>query len=210
MNTNTAIECTEHTERTELTELTDANRSKQKLISQKIKNSTNAQDALLSAIYYAVPTEARHKFNFLWILARSLKTYEQHFPALSKAALKRCHKMWHNLAVPWLPQGQTIDTSWGWFTVAWENALFPLDFEPAKAAFELAHKRQPPAVSMQYETQEVRWLVTMCCEMQRFVIGQPFFLSCRTVAKLFGRAKGVRGAAKMAMVRPRFRGGLVD
>ncbi len=118
----------------------------------------------------------------LWILARALKAVPG-MASADLAALRRILRRWHEQALPRIGT-KPFDDTWFEFLRAWRNAKFPLGAGPMTEIMQMALSAPLPPEALDYDTDEVRWLVVLCRELQRAAGEGPFFLSCRTAAVL--------------------------
>ena len=139
------------------------------------------------AVSLSLPTATRQNHHYLFDLARAIKTLEAgRGSTFTIAELKHAFDQWHHKATSVLRDGTSRDEYWFEFLEGYENALHPLGINVVNAAWELAVKNPPPPEAAQFETREVRLLVGLCFELQKLCGKAPFFLSVRTVQRLFG------------------------
>lgn len=135
-----------------------------------------------SAISASLPTAFGQRHRRLFELARGLKA----IPGLADAALselKPIARQWHQLALPAI-RTKAFEESWIDFVEAWDKVRFPKGQEPILAIFAKAAESELPAIASNYENPRIQLLVQLCRELQRHHGARPFYLSCRTAAKL--------------------------
>jgi hypothetical protein len=205
------------TERTESTERTEDHRETKSNIqgvlagaSQKLGTRNQADSELEKRIDQAIratlPRRPGERNQRIFDFARHLKA----IPALAEAdprELRPVIKRWHAAALAVITTIPFEDT-WGDFQYAWSNVRFPKGEDPVEPIFERAEQQPFPAEAGLYEAPETKRLVRFCREFQRAVGDHPFFLSCRTAARLFGmdyrtaatRLKAMRGDGLLQVV----------
>src|SRR6266436_2530710 len=71
------------------------------------------------------------------------------------------------------------------FLNAYKRAKFPIGSTVIPTAWKAAQEQRPPQEANQFENPQLRLLVSLCRELQRVNGSEPFYVSCRTVQKLF-------------------------
>src|SRR5205085_137836 len=101
--------------------------------------------------------------------------------------LKEVFQMWHEKASRFLRQGQIRDDYWLEFLAAYKAARIPLGTGVISQAWRLANERPPPpeAIAL-FASDPPRLAVGVCRELQAIAGPNPFYLSCRTLARLLG------------------------
>ncbi len=191
-------EQTELTELSEETEKTEADRS-----GKGFSSSSNAVVTNLDhAVELALPTDKHQNHHLLFTLARAIKSLEiSRGTVFSDAELRLAFDKWYKKSAEFLRDRQSRDAYWFEFLEGYENALHPLGINVVRAAWELALKNPPPPEAAQFESREVRLLVGLCFELQKLCGQGPFFLSVRTVQKLFGHSTHANAAFWLAGLR---------
>lgn len=92
-------------------------------------------------------------------------------------------KAWHSAALPRIATKPLEETIWD-FAESWDKVRFPADARPVAMCFAEAVKAPTPKCAEHYEHPKIRLLVALCRELQRAAGDAPFFLACRTAAKL--------------------------
>ena len=174
-------ELPERIEPTECTERTEANRSG-KVVAGVVSLIMNHDDA----VRVSMPTGTHQNHDCLFKLARAIKALALHdgrdipLTEMNKIFLK-----WHSRAMPFLDPSQNADDYWFEFLDAHEKADHPLGIDVIAAAWSTAQSKSPPPVAEQFATTEIRMLVSLCRELQALARDKPFFLSTRSVQRLF-------------------------
>jgi hypothetical protein len=193
-------ECTEGTERTERTE---ENGGEQKQLGCGVEERAPTSTSLLTApvlsvlsvtsdpdteraILATIPQRIGHRNRQVFELARALKA----IPRLADApvqAMKPYVRLWHKIG---LERGvvatEPFEETWIDFRHGWPKVKYPKGDEPMIAILQRAKDLPPPAVARNYEGAEMRLLVALCRELQRASGEKPFYLACRTAARLLG------------------------
>jgi hypothetical protein len=79
-----------------------------------------------------------------------------------------------------------FEETWIDFRQGWPKVRYPKGDEPMIVILQRAKDLPPPAVARNYEGAEMRLLVALCRELQRASGEKPFYLACRTAARLLG------------------------
>jgi len=170
------------TETTEDTELTEKNKA--------IRGRATPHGSALSVFSFSVseaiqrtlPKAPGERNRKIFEFARILKSMP-HAAAAELAQLKPLVRQWHQRALPNIGT-KCFDDSWFDFTHAWKRVKFPAGQEPLAAIVEKARNAEPPDAAEEYESTEVRLLISICRELQNAVGSGPFFLSCRKAGEL--------------------------
>lgn len=111
-------------------------------------------------------------------------------PRLANApvdAMKPHVRRWHRIGLETgVIATEPFDETWIDFLYAWPRVKFPKGNEPMVAILERAKHSPPPAAAQNYEGDGLRLLVALCRELQRLSGEKPFYLACRTAARLLG------------------------
>jgi hypothetical protein len=132
----------------------------------------------LEAIDSTLPDRPGQRNRRVFDLARRLKA----IPDLdsSPAMLKVIVSLWHQRALPVI-RTKDFGETWSDFQIAWMNVKVPYG-TALKTAFEAA--RRAPLAALD-DNANLGVLAALCQRLSLAVQGKSFFLSCRTVAKLF-------------------------
>jgi hypothetical protein len=185
-NCTHATQVTQCTQPTQLTQCSNVNSRKNKLleISRKIAEAKDKNAAAWVAIRFALPSRLNPLSNYEWILARGMRTVEEHHGIIGEQGLVGCFSAWFKEARPLLPQDADEDTYQMKFLEAYDKVKLPFDCDPVQAAWVRAHLIQSPAAAKIFKGKDLKMLVTLCQEMQR---GEDtFYLGARSVMKLYG------------------------
>lgn len=178
------------TETTEQTEQTDAIVGVGEKCASESKIANDSRVDILGirsveeAISATLPTDVGQRNRCIFEFARTLKA----IPALSDAApadLRELVQRWHAQALPVIGT-KPFEETWIDFLRGWTRVIYPKGTEPMAQIFADALKREIPRVAQQYEQPDLRILVALCRELQRAAGDGPFYLSCRTAARLLG------------------------
>jgi hypothetical protein len=77
-----------------------------------------------------------------------------------------------------------FETTWLDFRYGWKRVRCPWGQGVVEQAFSEAMNSLAPAAALRYESEPVRLLVPLCAALQRACRADPFYLGCRTVARL--------------------------
>jgi hypothetical protein len=141
----------------------------------------------LEALDRAVPTQAHDNHARLFHLAREVRTFEEAKKGkFDTAALRSIFERWAAAAKPHLAPEQEIDTYFMEFLSGYDRVKCLIGEKVLLRAWEKALKAEPPTeLAGLFSNPKILILACLCRELQREAGKEPFFLSCRTVAKLF-------------------------
>ncbi len=133
--------------------------------------------AVADAIEATLPDGPGHRNHRLFDFARRLKA----IPGLdaSPASLKRIVTDWHRQALPFVATKDFGET-WTDFQSIWLRVKVPYGVA-VTAAYQSARRSSPPPID---DCADLGVLAAMCSKLGTH--GQPFYLACRTLEKLFG------------------------
>jgi len=164
--------------------LTGAHRGAQG--SHDISGSVSAEETSASlskrideALERCLPTGPGQRHACTFRLARAWKGIPELGKSLSE--VKPHFRRWHERALSSI-RTVSFDDCWWDFVESWEAVKQPEGTGIMTEIIERARAIDPPPVAEQYDSAEVRLLITVCLEMQREAGEQPFFLSSRSVA----------------------------
>lgn len=134
---------------------------------------------IADAITFSLPTGPGQRNRKLWELARRLKAIPglEASPDLLKAILEE----WHRRALPVI-RTKPLSDSWTEFKGIWVRAKAPWGGSIDRL-FAAAQAQPEPPIDGDARLGE---LAALCRELHRAKACAPFFLSARTVARLFG------------------------
>ena len=208
-NDTERTEPTELTERAEIPERAEANRS-----GDVYQVFTVDSEKITSAIKLSTPEQPHENHKCLFNLARAIKGLEiEQNRKWTDQQMKPLFLRWHDAAKPFLRQAQSQDEYWFEFLEAYDNVDHPLGVDVVSNAWDSAHGKEPPAVALQFESREVRLLVSLCRELQVICGDKPFFLASRTVQRLFEQeshataARWLRGLCRTGILKVVAQGG---
>ena len=193
---------TERTEKTECNREDRDNRDNRELPSvfsvlsvTDLSVSEEVAGKIVEAIRETLPSDVEQRNRKVFEFARHLKA----IPAIADAepsSLRRIVKLWHQAALPNIGTKPFEDT-WGEFLYGWPRVEFPMGEEPMQQILTKAKESKSPSVAMNYDAPETRLLVSVCRELQRATGDGPFYLSCRTAARLVGLGDHVTAWRRM-------------
>jgi hypothetical protein len=147
-------------------------------------------------------------------MARAVKTLEkQRGQKIPEEESRKIFDAWYDRAKPFLREGQTRDDYWFEFLYGYKRVKHPLGEDVIERAWVEAQKMPIPKIAGQFEQGEVRLLVSLCRELQRIAGREPFFISCRTVQRLFHHethgtgARWLRGLCDSKIIKVDEQGG---
>ena len=191
---------TERTERAECTEGTEDHRGLRKQLGcvggeTPLKPTNGSVPSVLSvtsadgdeierAIQESFPKGIGRRNFQVFDLARALKA----IPRLADApanALEPHVRRWHQIGVETGVIGtEPFEETLIDFLRAWPKVRFPKGCEPMVAILRQAKNTPLPAAAKRYEQEKLQLLVAVCRELQTASGDKPFFLACRTAARL--------------------------
>jgi hypothetical protein len=194
------IHVTEITEKTECTEKTEDNGGVQKqlevFVEEKAPHPANCPVLSVTpgnrdpdidlAILSNIPSGISRRNLGVFELARALKAIPR-FADAPVDTMKPHVRRWHNIGLEKRVIGtEPFDETWIDFLHAWPKVIFPKGNEPLIAILKRAKSLPSPAVAQNYEGDGLRLLVAICRELQIASGEKPFYLACRTAARLLG------------------------
>jgi hypothetical protein len=133
-----------------------------------------------------IPTDKGQNHNRLFLLARLCKAAEKLTgKQLSVGDKREVFNRWHGEARVFTKPELMSDDYFFEFLEAYESAAYPLGEDILAKAWEAANSKEPPAAAMQFESEQIRRLVSLCHELQLGAGDRPFHLACRTVQTFF-------------------------
>jgi hypothetical protein len=130
------------------------------------------------------PTDFGENHRRLFELARAVKTLESKFgKTFSQEGKRNIFEHWHRRSIEFLRNGR--DEYWFEFLEAYENVRYTFGDDLLCRAWERAQSVATPPEALQFESKELRLLVSLCRELQLANAEEPFFLATRTVQRLF-------------------------
>lgn len=138
------------------------------------------RDAIAQTLPDGPGLRNRKVFDF----ARRLKSI---MPSAESPQLRPIVQRWHSEALPSIRTKGFTDT-WVDFVIAWGRVEIShgADFE---AIIAEARESQTPAAGRMYDDETMRFLVRICAALQHYHGTEPFYLSCRTAARILGLKK---------------------
>jgi hypothetical protein len=138
------------------------------------------------AVQLALPDKAHQNNDRLFTLARAVKTLEIQSEKFTPAQLRDVFSRWFTRAMDFLRPEQTRDEYMTQFLNAYASAKIPLGEGIITQAWKQAQEKPlPPEAVDNFEDQNLRLVVALCRELQIMAGLEPFYLSARTVQRLF-------------------------
>lgn len=147
------------------------------------------------AVKLALPDKVHQNNDCLFTLARAIKTLEIQLGNFTPPQLKEVFSRWFNQASEFLRPDQTRDEYMTQFLSAYASAKVPLGEGVVEQAWKSVRQKALPAEAVDnFEDSSLRLVVALCRELQ-IVAGQgPFYLSARTLQRLFHHDSHVTAA----------------
>ena len=206
--------CTENTETTERPEMTQPTEPTDENRANRPGSGWPLGFDVGEFVASAVPSNRHQNHKLLFRLARAVKALEKRFGReLSQTELRELFDGWYDRAAPFLREGQSRDEYWFEFLEGYEHVKYPLGEEVITKAWEKAQRSSSPRIAMQFESSEIRLVVSLCRELQRVAGRQAFYLSCRTVQRLLHHethtkaALWLRGLVRSKIIKEVEKGG---
>jgi hypothetical protein len=185
-------EQTEPEEQSERTQRTDEDRSG---VARGVLLCMESCGEVQQAIVLSMPKHEHESHGCLFTLARAVTALElSRNRKWSMDEKKSVFLLWHEQAKPFLRESQSQDEYWFEFLEAYENVEYPLGKDFITDAWDAANAKEPPDVARQFVDRRMQLLVSFCRELQGLLGERPFFLSCRTVQRLFELESHATGA----------------
>lgn len=135
---------------------------------------------LEEAVAESLPTRTGQNHKALFKLARALLNV----PGMNEAGRDLAFDRWYEASRQFLRESQTRDSYYLEFLDACASAEIPLGANLDKAV-QAAIAAPTPLCALRFQDVQIRLLVSLCKELQSMAgAGQPFYLSCRTAARL--------------------------
>ena len=139
-----------------------------------------------AVIARCLPTKERERNGKVFELAQWLKA-DPKLKDAGSTALEPIVRRWHERALPVIgtkPFSETMAD----FEHAWDRVKFPKGVDVVQMVWQKVKAGTWPTEAGQYDSDDMRWLLALCLELQRMNgPGRNFFLSCRSAAKALGR-----------------------
>ena len=139
------------------------------------------------AVKLALPDKVHQNNDQLFTLGRAVLTLEcQSGQKYTPAQLRDVFNRWFKLAKPFLRPEQTHDEYLIQFLNAYGSAKIPLGGGAISQAWKLAQEKPLPQEAVDhFDDEQPRLVVALCRELQIMAGLEPFYLSSRTVQRLF-------------------------
>ena len=142
------------------------------------------REAIEHAITSTLPQGPGQRDGRLWELARALKGIPELVDA-NAADLTPILRDWYERAKPRTSGEHDFDDTRLGFARAWSRAILPGGDDPLRLVLARADAAGTPPEADHYDHTGRRRLAGLCRELQAAAGDQPFYLSARTVARLF-------------------------
>ncbi len=140
--------------------------------------------SVADAIRLTLPTGGGQRHRKLFEFARCLKGISE-LANLDASELQLHVRTWHAQALPVIVTKDFAET-WRDFQAAWVRVRSPAGSGSLSAAWQRAVSSPLPPEAEQFESPQIRLLVSLCRELQREHGSAPFYLSCRDAAAALG------------------------
>ncbi|HPS54709.1 MAG TPA: bifunctional DNA primase/polymerase [Sedimentisphaerales bacterium] len=165
------------------TEGTDGNRGELKGLKEKrqVKINKKIREVMIKTLPVGFAIRHRKIFAFAREL-KSMPEYENTNPRVFRSVVKD----WYWKALPNI-KTKEFEETWIDFLMAWDDVKYKIGEEPLMQIFKRAAESKLPkiAVKIYPDNEQIQLLVAFCRELQLEAGEKPFFLSARTVGKLF-------------------------
>jgi len=151
--------------------------------SDRENTTEDIDERIQEAILRTLPSHPGQRNDKIFEFARWLKS----IPGLSDEpieALEPFVREWHRQALPVIDTKPVEETRIDFYR-GWKSVKYPKGQEPMTLIFGKASTCYPVEAE-KYESTDVRLLMSLCRELQRATGDGPFYLSCRTAARLMG------------------------
>jgi len=150
------------------------------------------------------PSQQHGNHERLFTLARRVKAFEQGRPApLSEAGLQAVFSVWYERAAGFLRQDQTWDEYYQEFVEAYGDVKRPggkAVVDIAWQAVSATNSPLPPEAAL-FRDVRLQKLAALCHLLQAMAGAGPFYLSCRTVQRLFALKSHEQAAVWLRLLR---------
>jgi hypothetical protein len=104
---------------------------------------------------------------------------------------------WYAAALPFVRKDLNSEDYFMEFLELNDYTTTPLDSGVVETAWKQAQESPPPPEAEQFESLEYKLLTSLCWHLQQYAGNEPFYLSCRTVQRLFGLETHTQGARRL-------------
>lgn len=136
------------------------------------------------AIGRCIPKKVGDRNACLFNLARLLK-FNLGYEGRKITDIRPLVEQWHKRALPVIGTKPFVD-SWADFTRAWRDAKLPMDARMLEEIYSKVRKQPLPSEAVNYDRDEVKWLLGLCWELSKLTTTGRFFLSCHCAGDLLG------------------------
>lgn len=173
---------------TENTENTEENRGEQKRLrggGDECHKAIDVNEKIHAAIDRTLPTEYGTRHRRVFDLARELKSMPEYTEAGPRVFAPVVLREWHRRAMPNINTKEFEETLID-FMKAWPSIKYSIGESPMAEIYDRAVRLDPPAVAIEKHPDHTKLivLISLCRELQRAAGDGPFYLSCRTAARL--------------------------
>jgi hypothetical protein len=193
--------------RTERTERTEENR-------RDVPPVGGRYISLRELLLETKPVRLHNNHHLLFTLARGIKTLEaQRSEPYTRNELREVFNQWYAAALPYVRENLAAEDYFLELLELYDYADTPLGSGVVESAFLQAQSAPYPPESEQFEGSDFKLLVAFCWHLQQQTGGDSFYLSCRTVQRLFGlethaqAARRLRGLVRFGVLEVTGKGG---
>lgn len=153
------------------------------------------------AIAQTLPDRAGVRNRCLFDFAREMQRVPAYTDSDSRS-LEPIVREWHRRALPVI-RTKPFEETWIDWLKAWPKVKWPAGKGPLDEVFRRSLHNPLPDTALRYEQRELRQLVAFTAELQRSAGDRPFFLSCRSAARLLGVSKATASRWLFVLVQDR-------
>jgi hypothetical protein len=129
-----------------------------------------------------------------WLQGHPAFTKEKYNTKAKLKPLEPLVRLWHSRALPFI-ETKSFEATWAAFCYVWLKVKYPKGDNMLKVALEKTQSAQDYVkAEKQYETDGVKLLVRLCFELQKQTDKEPFWLSLKSGAGIFGVSKPTIGS----------------
>jgi hypothetical protein len=158
-------------------------------------SSDSSVSSVSEAVLATLPRRVGERNRCLFQFARRLKG----MPDFAGKPAETCQwavQHWHHHALPVIGTKE-FEITWAEFVYCWDRVKQPVGFATLLDAF----KRAMADLPTRYPEGKLRLLDGLCRELQRMILGGPFFLGCRDAGDLIGTDHNSANILLKKMVR---------
>ena len=148
------------------------------------------------ALRVSKPTQLHQNYRLALVLARAVKALETlRGSSFSPKEHQDIHNRWLEGAAPFLRPGQSKEDYFMEYLNAYQLAKYPLGSAAVAKAMDAAKQNPLPPDALPWASNpDTRLLAAICRELQKSAGEAPFYLSARTVQRIFQHQTHATGA----------------